>query len=145
MKKTWVLVAESSRAKIYEWRRKSEALDEIRDLVHPQSRQRPTELTSDLPGRAFSSVGDSRHAMEPPTDPKKHEADAFARQIAEQLERARGEGLYEELVVVAPPKFLGLLRQRLSDSTRMVITKEIHKNLTREDAESLKQAILEES
>ncbi|MDX1430868.1 MAG: host attachment protein [Gammaproteobacteria bacterium] len=145
MKTTWVVVAESSRAKIYEWRRRSEGLDEIRDLVHPQSRQRPSELTSDLPGRSFSSVGGSRHAMEPTTDPKRHEAGSFAAEIAGELDHARATGRFEELVLVAPPRFLGQLRECLSRTTLDAVSREIHKNLTREDAASVRRAILEQS
>ena len=144
MKTTWVLAAESSRAKIYRWQRKSESLEEIQDLVHSASRDRPTELTSDLPGRSFSSVGGSRHAMEQRTDPKRLEAEAFAGEIAAVLDRARAEGRFEELVLIAAPRFLGQLRQCLGDGTLGAVSREIHKNLTRENADSVRRAILEE-
>ena len=144
MSTTWVVVAESSRAKIYALEKKFGPLEELRDFVHTQSRKRPADITSDLPGRSFSSVGGSRHAMEPPTDPKRHEIDTFAAEIATHIEHARGEGRFEALVLVAAPKFLGMLRGHLSDATRAVVAREIRKNLTREDAETLKRALSEE-
>ena len=57
-------------------------------------------------------------AMPPRTDPKELEAERFAGQIVEALEQARREGLFGVLVVAAPPRFLGLLRERMTPSLR---------------------------
>lgn len=139
----WVIVAESSRAKIFAAERRKSALEELEDFSHPESRLHTTAITSDLPGRAFDRGGQGRHAMEEPSDPKAHEAASFASSLAERLEGARREGAFQELVLVAPPKFLGLLRERLGDPLRAVVTKEIGKNLVRADAQSIRRQILE--
>lgn len=144
MKTTWVLVAESGRARIFAWSPRTGRLSEMLDLVHPRSRHHPRDITTDLPGRSFDSLGGARHAMEPATDPKRHEAETFAREIAGHLERAGGQQRYEELVLIAPPRFLGLLREHLGDAARTRVSREIHKNLARADADAVRQAISEE-
>jgi hypothetical protein len=45
----------------------------------------------------------------------------FARQLAAKLQHARTENLYERLVLVAPPTFLGLLRSSLDAPTAQLI------------------------
>ena len=64
-------------------------LSEIDALVHPEGRLHPREITSDLPGRAFDSGGEGRHAMESEFDPKRQEQVRFADEIATYLESAR--------------------------------------------------------
>ena len=87
------------------------------ELVHPESRQHEQELTSDLPGRAFDSGGQGRHAMGTEISPKEQEAITFAKMVSDYLETARVQHSYEKLVLVAAPTFLGLLRKNLTDAT----------------------------
>ena len=69
MKSTWIVVAESARARIFTMSGIGGKLQEITDLSHPESRLHDTELSSDLPGRTFDIQGQGRHGMEPATDP----------------------------------------------------------------------------
>ncbi len=85
MTKTWVLVADNSRARIFLAETRNGPLLEIEALAHPESRLHAQELTSDLPGRAFDSGGQGRHAMELEVEPKQHEVHAFAKQISDRL------------------------------------------------------------
>ena len=52
----------------------------------------------------------------------------FARELAEVLEAARAN--YRDLVVVAPPHFLGGLRGHLSDALRDRLTISLDRNWT---------------
>ncbi|MGH8613607.1 MAG: host attachment protein [Gammaproteobacteria bacterium] len=71
-------------------------LREMEGLFHAAARTYARDLTSERPGRSFDSHG--RHAMEPETDAKRHEAKVFAKEVAERIERARMEGELDELV-----------------------------------------------
>jgi protein required for attachment to host cells len=75
--------------------------------------------------------------MEQATEPKEQEAQAFAVEIARQVERARHDGDFDSLVLVAPPKFLGRLRQALSGTARAALIGELDKNLVEADAKTL--------
>jgi len=134
----WVLVAESSRAKIFEIKRPGGALVELEDLAHPASRRHEQDITSDLPGRAYDSQGGQRHAMEEPTSPKHQEAVVFSRELAERLEAARIDGAFDQLVLVAPPAFMGLLREQLSAELARQVSLEVAKNLVFQDANQIR-------
>jgi len=138
MTNTWVLVAESSRAKIFEVRGPGGALVELEDLTHPASRQHEQDITSDLPGRAYDSQGGQRHKMEEPTSPKHQEAVVFSRQLAEHLEAARADGAFDQLVLVAPPAFMGLLREQLSPELARHVGAEVAKNLVLHDVNDIR-------
>ena len=137
MKSTWIIVAESARARIFTASETGGSLREVADLSHPESRLHNRELSSDSPGRTFDSHGDGRHGMEQATEPKEQEAHAFAMEIARQVERARHDGSFDSLVLVAPPKFLGRLRQALSKPALDSVIAELDKNLVEADAKTL--------
>jgi len=141
---TWVVVADSSRARIFKAESAHGPLQELATLAHPEGRLHAQELTSDLPGRAFDSSGlGGRHAMEQNIDPKENEALKFARQVAEHLENGQSENQFARLVLVAAPKFLGHLRQNLSDRVVALVSQEIDKNLVQQSAEDIRRHLPE--
>lgn len=143
MNTTWIVVAESARARVFSRAGIKGRLQEIADLSHPESRLHDRELTSDMPGRSFDSHGQGRHSMEQPTDPQDREAQAFAEEIARQVDHGRRERSFDALVLVAPPKFLGLLRAELNKLTRDLIVAEINRNLVEADPETIGQHVSE--
>lgn len=141
MNAIWIVVAESARAKIFSRARVGGTLREIAALSHPESRLHDTALTSDGPGRSFDSYGEGRHGMEQASDPQHREAQAFAREIARHLDHGRNERSYDALVLIAPPKFLGLLRATLDKPARELVLAEINKNLVEADLETVEHQI----
>lgn len=141
MKSTWIIVAESARARIFTVSGIGGKFQEVADLSHPESRLHDRELSSDLPGRTFDSRGDGRHAMEQATDPKEQEAQAFATEITQQIDRGQREGNFDSLVLVAPPKFLGRLRSKLSKSARNALIGELDKNLVETDTKTIERHV----
>ena len=131
MANTWVLVADSASARLFSAATPTGPLEELESLTHREGRMHPRELTSDLPGRAFDSAGQGRHAMESHAEPQKQEAIAFARRLAERLDKARSQGEIERLIVVAAPAFLGLLRDHLGMKIRRLVEAEFALNLVR--------------
>ena len=141
---TWVVVADSSRARIFKAETALGPLQELAALAHPEGRLHAQDLTSDLPGRAFDSSGlGGRHAMEQNIDPKENEALKFARQVAEYLENGQNANQFSKLVLVAAPKFLGYLRQSLSDRVVELVAWEIDKNLVQQNAEDIRRHLPE--
>ena len=129
MPNTWLMVADTSQAKFFSVDKKG-ILSELERLEHPEGRLHVSELTSDLPGRAFDSAGNGgRHTMETKLSPKEQEAIGFAKKIGHQLESHREKGEFEKLIVIAPPAFLGLLRKKMGANITRTITTEIGKNL----------------
>ena len=128
--KTWILVADAGRARIFEASGSADAPlgAERRSLAAavPPSR----EIGSDRPGRSFDSGGEGRHAMEPPTDPQRHAKAEFAREVVQALDSARKQGDFDDLVVAAAPGFLGDLRALMPDPLRACVRREINKDYT---------------
>ena len=142
-KTIWIVVAESARARIGSASGTKGKLREVADLSHPESRLHDRELTSDGLGRAFDSHGQGRHSMEPATDPQDREAQAFAVEVARQVNRGRHEASFDSLVLMAPPKFLGRLRAELSKPARSALLAELDKNLVEADAKTLQRHLSE--
>lgn len=130
MNKTWVIVAESSRARLFSIEAKNEPLVELEDMLNPPSRMHNSKLTTDLPGRAYGSTGSgTKHSMESKITPKDQAAIDFAKTIAERIEKSRTSGQLKSLILACSPKFLGILRQHLSAETQKLVTRSIDKNL----------------
>jgi protein required for attachment to host cells len=142
MKLTWILVADSTRARIFTADTPSSPLEEIEDFSHSEGRLHDREITSDLPGK-IKSVGGGGHAFEQPTDPKKHEADMFAHRVAQYLEDAHNTNRFEQLLIVAPPTFLGLLRNQLPEPIKKLVCFELDKEITRQSAADIRQHLPE--
>jgi protein required for attachment to host cells len=130
MKKgTWLVVANSSFARIFKLEKK-ESLVEIESFEHPESRLHERDLVSDKPGRGFESIGQARHNLEQSSSQKQQESIAFAKQLSNYLEEARNKGEYERLYLAASPTLLGLLRQSLHPTTAKLLKGEVDKDMT---------------
>jgi protein required for attachment to host cells len=142
MKLTWILVADNTHARIFTAETPSSALEEIEGLVHTEGRLHDREMTSDLPGKIKSADGGG-HAFEQPTDPKKHESENFAHRVAQHLEAAHNAKKFEQLLIVAEPSFLGLLRNCLPEQVKKQVCFELDKNITIESAAEIRQHLPE--
>ena len=143
MDNIWILVADSSQARIFNAETRSSQLNEMQTFSHPEGRQHEQNLSSDLPGRQADKSSPSHHGLSDRTDLKKHEAIGFSKQIALHLDESRKNQDYNQLIIVAAPSFLGLLREQLSSATSKLITLELDKNLGKESAESIRQHLPE--
>lgn len=95
---------------------------------------------SDEPGRAFQSVGTARSAMEQ-TDWHDLEEKRFAHEVAARLDRMARDGRITQLVIAAPPRTLGELRQAMSDEVRAKVVAEIDKDFTRHPVPELEKLL----
>lgn len=143
MSNVWVLVADSSSAKIFKSDSQLDLLQEVADLVHSESRMHERDVTSDLPG-SNAGEGGSRHGFDGQTGIKEQEAINFAREINSQLETGRNNGQFNQLIVAAAPAFLGVLRQHISENTAKLITHEINKDLVKFSTAEIKSHLASE-
>lgn len=129
MGNTWVVVADGTRARLFN-RHRNRKLEEFDVLLSPQHRLHEGDLVSDRDGRAFDSFGAGRHAMGNKNATKDHEMSVFAKRLAGRLEEARTAGELDRLVLVAAPRFLGQLRAQLSGPVADLVALTIDKELT---------------
>jgi protein required for attachment to host cells len=100
-------------------------VERILEQDNPPSREQGT----DRPGRASSSVGERRSAIDE-TDWHQLGEDRFASEIADTLYRVVHEDRDMRIVVVAPPKTMGELRKAFHPEVAACIAAEIPKELT---------------
>ncbi len=129
MKTIWILAAGSAETIIYKSSGGKDSLCEHKRFDHPEARLHDRDLTSDLPGRAYDTSGQGRHAMEQALDPKKHEDISFAKQLADYLHHACSTGTRTRLYVAAAPAFLGILREHYSKPVKEALAGEVNNNL----------------
>ncbi|MGH8259746.1 MAG: host attachment protein, partial [Steroidobacteraceae bacterium] len=105
----------------------------------PKAHLHDRELVSDRPGRIFDHASGpgrrgatARHATGSERTPRKIEAQRFARKIIAALVKARRREEFEWLVVMAAPRFLGLLRAAMPAQLRSSVAAEIAKDLVHE-------------
>lgn len=131
MPNTWIVVADSSRARVFEVLDRNETLREIDDLINPAGRESDRDLRTDGLGRYYPRGEQTQgHTAAPNTDPAQHEVQLFAKTVGHYLEQARVEHRYDRLCLIAAPKFLGLLRQNLSKSARHLVFEELDKDIS---------------
>lgn len=136
---TWILIANAARARVFALQNKGRSLETAWELEHAGSSLLSRDIASDRPGRTFDRAGDGRHAKEPPTDPTRYEKERFAREVAQKLDNDRKQNNFDELIIVAPPRFLGDLRLAMPAQLEGCVSKEVNKDLSKlKPAEILK-------
>lgn len=144
MASTWIVVADSARARIFDAGPHGRELNEVEDLSHPESRLHEGDLRTGSTGSRQQRMSTARSASGPTTSTHEKHTTGFARDIARYLEHARHRGNFDKLVIAAEPAVLGELRDHLDAATRACVTREIDKNWARHTARDIK-AFLEES
>lgn len=146
----WILVSDASRAVLLRTKEKDKpGFNVVGRFDHPDSRAHARDLTTDTSGRkpvgpppaarVGSHGASGRPGAEPETAAKEVEAQRFARELADVLERGLAAHEYEELMLVAPPHFLGVLKGSVSEQ----VSKHIHSTVDK-DYTSLELSDLEE-
>ena len=138
MNAAWVVVADTSRARIFSVENAFSPLVEIQTLDHPEARLHTGDLISDRPGRD-RSAGPRSHDVGHIDEAKHDEAVRFASQVCATLESGRAQGHFNKLHVIAAPSFLGLLRKQRPQPLQRLVATEIPKNLTTQNIETIRK------
>lgn len=125
---SWVVVCDG---------RKTIVLENIGDETYPDLRTKsaieaedaPTSaMGTDRPGRVHQSVGSARSSVEQ-TDWHDRDEEEFLRALAVRLDKAVQAKEVSHLVIVAPPRALGMIRKAYSQHLKDAIVAEIDKDL----------------
>lgn len=125
----YVIVVDSSKARVLHSTSKTSPLIETFTLDHPEGRMHTRDLTSDLPGRDSNRTGLGKHKMDSATDPKQQESVEFARDIASYLDKLVTHNKVDNLMIVSAPGFLGILRNELASGVTDALSFQLDKNL----------------
>jgi protein required for attachment to host cells len=126
----WVVVCDGAKALV---------LENAGDAKFPNLKMRevyeqkdmPTHLLgADKPGRTHSSVGQNSSAVTQ-TDWHNQAEQAFLTHLAQKLDAEVATGKVKSLILVAPPRALGMIRHAYSHALRGAIRTEIDKDLVK--------------
>jgi len=137
MATTWIVAADESRARVLQVTGQRERLAEIDHLSNPEGRAQNRELETDAEPRFHGNPGpasdrEAQGAVE-------QSVRTFAKEVGRYLDKARLERRYDELVLVAPPKFLGALRKELGKEVEKLVAEELPKDLSWFNARELER------
>jgi len=133
--KAWVLVANHSRARFLMARVAEGPLEEIEDLVNPDARLHEGDLSADARGHLSGGqrgAGAQGHSAATDESAKRQRGEQFAGRIAHRLYQLRVEGAIARLHVVSEPGFLGMLRLKLDEPTKRLVSSETGCSMTRQ-------------
>jgi protein required for attachment to host cells len=128
MSVTWIMVANASQAKLFANHGPNKGLQLIKELLHPESREKTSNLVSD---RSGANSGPGHGAFIQATDPKHHEAERFAQEVVRELDEGRVKNAYDRLILVASAPFMGLVNGCLPGQVRSKVSESIDKDYTR--------------
>jgi len=126
----WVVVCDGAKALI---------LENAGDIKFPnlktievfEQKDLPTrELGTDAPGRSHSSVGHGRSSYEQ-TDWHNQAEEAFLTQLVQRLDAAVTAGKTKSMIIVAPPRALGVLRPAYSHTLKGAVRVEVDKDFVK--------------
>jgi protein required for attachment to host cells len=126
-RETWVLVADSCLARLFRMGEEPRDWELINEFHHRDSRLSGRELDGTGSGDIQNNGATYRNALEP-LSLKRLEAEKFARTLSAMLHDAMVGNAFEDLVLVAAPEFLGLLRKSLSPSVTRRVTGTLNKD-----------------
>lgn len=123
----WVVVCDGAKALV---------LENVGDAKFPNLKTRDVyeqkllathEMGTDAPGRAHSSVGHGRSSVEQ-TDWHDQAEQTFLTELAQKLEAAVNAHQVKSLIVVAPPRALGMIRPHYGHALREAVRAELDKD-----------------
>lgn len=130
---TRIIVADSARARIFSSHGTLNQLEEIEGFAHPEARSSNRDMTSDAAGKSVDRHG----SLDPATSAREHEAEAFARMLGHHLKEMHNAQHFEQLMLVAPPRFLGMLRDKLPGPLGQLVEVTVDKDLTEASIEEI--------
>ena len=123
----WVVVCDGAKALVLENAGNRKTPNLKTKEVYEHDDPKTHELGTDKPGRSFSSVGNGHSAMEQ-TDWHDMEEQRFLTRLASRLDKAGLGGETPALIVVAPPRAIGVFRKAFTSHVRQAIRAEVEKD-----------------
>ena len=130
--KNWIIIADAARAAIFVPHVIGKKLQTVCEFSHPQSRAKNADILADRASQTqHARSAQFAPTMTAPTEPKMLEAEQFAKALAHELKHASDRHEFDRLALVAPPHFLGLLREALDEQVARKVVASLQADLTR--------------
>ena len=140
---TWVLIADGEKALFLE--NKTDAEDPYLDVWREEEQDNPPnrEQAANRRGRVGQSANHGKSAYED-TDWHELAKERFADELAEILYKYAHKGKFDRIVLVASPKILGELRDKLHQEVANRVVAEVDKTLTNHPVDEIEKILKSE-
>ncbi|MHA6323769.1 baeRF12 domain-containing protein [Roseivivax sp. CAU 1753] len=140
---TWVLIADGEKALFL--RNDVDAENPDLNVVRLEEQENPSdrEQSANRPGRMHDNGVGQRSALDD-TDWHELAKDRFAKDLADILYKQAHKGMFERIVLVAPPSVLGELRNEIHDEVRARVIAEVDKTLTNHPIDKIETLLRDE-
>jgi protein required for attachment to host cells len=127
----WVVVCDGAKALILE-NAGDAKFPNLKTLDVFEHKDLPTrEIGSGQPGRAYSTAGQGRRGSIEQTDWHNQAEEAFLTGLVHHLDAAVTAGKTKSMIIVAPPRALGVLRPAYSRALKSAVRAELDKDLVK--------------
>ncbi|MBL8552557.1 MAG: host attachment protein [Hyphomonadaceae bacterium] len=133
---TWIVTADGGAARFFERLRPGADLTEKTDIA---MRATPPAQPRDRLPRAQESATPARHSIEPRTSPRTASETHFLRGVAQLINASAESGAFDALIVCAPPRALGILRDLLGSAAAQRLRQTIAKDFIHDSAKQLER------
>lgn len=140
--RTWILVADGACARflaLAEGRGIAKAIPGLEMRHHAPSTR---DLGRSKPARVIESVGSAKHGIEPRFDLHEREEADFLKMVMQKTEEALQKSEFDRLVMVAPPRALGILRSLASASLNAHKILDIDLDLTKHTEAEIADSVM---
>lgn len=148
MSTTWIVSADAGRARIFAESDPQQPYEEVEDLVSPNARARDIDINTDRIGTTGAGQGihntggaTPNKQYEPAQTPEQHDADLFAKEVCGVLLKGWQDKRFSKLTLVAEPKFLGVLREKLDNQLKPLVALELNKDYSHSNGLQLKEQL----
>lgn len=126
----WVVVCDGAKALVLE-NAGDAKFPNLKTLEVFEQKDPPTrELGTEKPGRTMSSVGHGRSAYQQ-TDWHDQAEQDFLSALVHHLDQALSAGKTKSMIIVAPPRALGVLRQTYTGAVKSAVRAELDKDFVK--------------
>lgn len=142
--KVRIVVADERKASFYDTSRPDGPLLQQGEIQNDSAGLKEQDLETDRAGRRYGSAG-HHHGVDGERSTRQHELTLFARKVAQRIDQDRMAKAFDKLVIIAPPKVLGLLRQSLPTPVQGFIAAEIPKDLAHHGDDAIRDVVPRET
>jgi protein required for attachment to host cells len=126
MPTTWIVTGDAARARILQVTGRNQ-LEEVESFANPKGRMHDRDLETDAHPRlrGTSGPGNDREEM----GAAEIEAEKFSKELGRYLDLARIKNRYDRLYLLAPPRFLGMMRKELGKEVQKLVRDDLDPGL----------------
>jgi protein required for attachment to host cells len=155
MRNVRIVVADEREVNFFDASKADGPLTPCGSLRNEAAGLKDIDLETDRAGRRYGGASGVRHGSGPTQghhhgvdgerSTERHELTLFAKQAAERIDKDRINHEFDKLVIVAPPRMLGLLRQSLSGPAQAMLAGEISKDVVHQGQDAIRNVVPREA